>query len=131
MINEVNFDPEEIAYIKSDVNGAGDYSVGIVNSIERSLHQLNIDVTCKESGFLVVSEVHYPLRWKCTIDGNPAKVIETNQLIRGLMIPSGDHTIEFIYDRSSFNKGKIISGVSFIIALGLVGAGVYGKRKRT
>ncbi len=131
MINEVNFDPEEIAYIKSDVNGAGDYSVGIVNSIERSLHQLNIDVTCKEPGFLVVSEVHYPLRWKCTIDSNPAKVIETNQLIRGLMIPSGDHTIEFIYDRSSFNKGKIISGVSFIIALGLVGAGVYGKRKRT
>ena len=131
MINEVNFDPEEIAYIKSDVNGAGDYSVGIVNSIERSLHQLNIDVTCTEPGFLVVSEVHYPLRWKCTIDSNPAKVIETNQLIRGLMIPSGDHTIEFIYDRSSFNKGKIISGVSFIIALGLVGAGVYGKRKRT
>ena len=131
MINEVNFDPEEIAYIKSDVNGAGDYSVGIVNSIERSLHQLNINVTCTESGFLVVSEVHYPLRWKCTIDGNSAKAIETNQLIRGIIIPSGDHTIEFIYDRSSFNKGKIISGVSFIIALGLIGAGVYGKRKRT
>ena len=78
-----------------------------------------------------MSEVHYPLRWKCTIDGNSAKAIETNQLIRGIIIPSGDHTIEFIYDRSSFNKGKIISGVSFIIALGLIGAGVYGKRKRT
>jgi uncharacterized membrane protein YfhO len=77
-----------------------------------------------------VSEVHYPLRWKCTIDGNPTKVIETNQLIRGLMIPSGDHIIEFIYDRSSFNKGKMISGISFIIALGLIGTGIYRKRKK-
>jgi hypothetical protein len=46
------------------------------------------------------------------------------------MIPSGDHIIEFIYDRSSFNKGKMISGISFIIALGLIGTGIYGKRKK-
>jgi hypothetical protein len=130
MINEVNFDPEEIAYIKSEVNGAGDYAKGSINSIQRSLHKIKIDVSCEESGFLVVSEVHYPLRWKCTIDGNPTKVIETNQLIRGLMIPSGDHIIEFIYDRSSFNKGKMISGISFIIALGLIGTGIYRKRKK-
>jgi len=128
MINEVNFDPEEIAYIKSEDNGEGNYAVGSVISIERSLHKLKIDVVCTKPGFLVVSEVYYPLRWKCTIDGQATETIETNKLLRGVVIPSGEHTVEFIYDRSSFNKGKMISGISFVIALGLIGAGVYRKQ---
>jgi len=132
MIYEANFAPEDVAYIQTaNKEKAGQYSKGIVNTIEHSIHELKIDVSCNDPGFLVVSEVHYPLRWKCTIDGQTAETIETNKLIRGVVIPPGEHTVEFIYDRSSFNKGKIISGVSFIIALGLIGAGVYGKRKRT
>ena len=131
MINEANFKPEEIAYINSDIGGAGDYSKGTINNIEKSIHSLTINVSCTETGFLVVSEVHYPLRWKCTIDGQPVETIETNKLIRGIIIPKGEHTVKFIYDRSSFNKGKMISGISFIIALGLIGVGVYNKRRRS
>ena len=78
-----------------------------------------------------MSEVYYPVRWKCTIDGQTTETIETNKLIRGVVIPPGEHTVEFIYDRSSFNKGKLISGISLVIALGLIGAGVYRKRKKS
>ncbi len=131
MINEANFKPEEIAYIKSDIDGEGNYSKGIITSIEKTIHRIKINVTCEESGFLVVSEVHYPLRWKCTIDGQPVETIETNKLIRGIIIPKGEHTVKFIYDRSSFNKGTMISGFSFVIALGLIGVGVYNNRKRS
>lgn len=131
VINEANFDPENSAYIQlENEKSAGQYSTGIINKIERSIHELKIDVSCAELGFLVVSEVHYPLRWKCTIDGNPVETIETNKIIRGIVIPEGQHSIEFIYDRSSYNKGKMISTISFVIALGLIGAGVYTKRKR-
>ena len=132
MINEENFTPEDVAYIKTDDNEAtGDYTKGTVKNIERSLHYLKIDVDCEDSGFLVVSEVYYPVRWKCTIDGLTAETIETNKLIRGVVIPPGEHTVEFIYDRSSFNKGKMISGISLVIALGLIGAGVYSKSKKS
>ena len=132
MINEENFTPENVAYIKTDDNEAtGNYIKGTVKNIEKSLHYLKIDVDCEDSGFLVVSEVYYPVRWKCTIDGLTAETIETNKLIRGVVIPPGEHTVEFIYDRSSFNKGKLISGISLVIALGLIGAGVYSKSKKT
>lgn len=132
MINEENFAPENIAYIQMENERVGkQYSKGIVNNIERSIHEITIDVSCIDQGFLVVSEVHYPLRWKCTIDGQPAEVFETNKLIRGLLIPAGDHTVQFIYDRTSFNKGKLISGLSFILALGFISAGVYFNRNRT
>ncbi len=131
VINEAIFDPEDSAYIQlENEKSAGQYSTGIINKIERSIHELKIDVSCAEPGFLVVSEVHYPLRWKCTIDGNPVETIETNKIIRGIVIPEGQHSIEFIYDRSSYNKGKMISTISFVITLGLIGAGVYTKRKR-
>ena len=92
---------------------------------------MEIEVECEENGFLVVSEVHYPNRWRCTIDGEETDVMETNKLIRGILVPKGEHTVEFIYDRSSFNKGKMISGISFVIALGLIGAGMYTKRKKS
>jgi hypothetical protein len=131
MINEANFNPEDIAYIKSDDDRAGVYSKGTINNIEKSIHTLRLNVSCEEIGFLLVSEVHYPLRWKCTIDGQPAETIETNKLIRGIIIPKGEHTVKFIYDRSSFNKGKMISGLSFVIALGLLGVGIYNKRRRS
>jgi hypothetical protein len=131
MINESNFNPEDIAYIKSDDDRAGVYSKGTINNIEKSIHTLRLNVSCEEIGFLLVSEVHYPLRWKCTIDGQPAETIETNKLIRGIIIPKGEHTVKFIYDRSSFNKGKMISGLSFVIALGLLGVGIYNKRRRS
>ena len=47
MINEENFTPENVAYIKTDDNEAtGDYTKGTVKNIERSLHYLKIDVDC-------------------------------------------------------------------------------------
>ena len=132
MINEANFKPENTAYIQEEnEQHSGDYSIGKVNNINRSNHELSINVTCDKDGFLVVSEVHYPNRWHCTIDGEPANVIETNKLIRGVVIPEGEHIVKFIYDRSSFNKGKLISGVSFLLALGMIGFGQFRGRKRS
>ncbi|MDP7128801.1 MAG: hypothetical protein QGI00_14460, partial [Candidatus Marinimicrobia bacterium] len=132
MINETNFDPVRTAYIQQDNEDLpGKYTVGTIKSIQRSIHEITIDVDCPEEGFLVVSEVHYPNRWQCTLDSEPAEVVETNKLIRGVVIPKGEHTVRFNYDRSSFNKGKLISTISFVLAIGLIGAGMYTKRKKS
>ncbi len=131
MINEVTFDPANTAYVHLDNEDvSGKYSKGVVKHIERSIHEMSIDIICKEESFLVISEVHYPLRWKCTIDGLPVQTIETNKLIRGIKIPAGNHTVKFIYDRSSFNKGKMISFTSFLVALGFIGFGYFKNRKQ-
>jgi len=130
MINETTFDPAKIAYVhKTDNDVSGTYSKGIVNSIDRSIHKMEIEVSCKEDGFLVVSEVYFPLRWKCTVDGHSVETIETNKLIRGVRIPAGEHQVKFVYDKSSFNLGKMISFSSFIVALGFIGFGYYRIKK--
>ena len=47
MINEANFNPEDIAYIKSDDDRAGVYSKGTINNIEKSIHTLRLNVSCE------------------------------------------------------------------------------------
>ena len=73
-----------------------------------------------------MSEVFYPLRWKATIDDKEIEYLKTNGVIRGLIIPKGRHTVKFNYDRSSFNKGVIISLSSFFITIGMI---IFGYRK--
>ena len=46
-----------------------------------------------------------------------------------VVVPTGKHTIEFIYDKSAFNKGLTISLVSFVMALGFIGLGYFGNKK--
>lgn len=130
MINESNFQPDSIAYIQlDDMDVARAYTKGVVENIAQSIHKTELIVHCDSEGFLVVSEIYFPLRWQCTIDGEPVETIKTNQLIRGVVIPAGDHKVEFNYDKSSYNTGKNLSIISLIIAASLIGTGYYKNRK--
>jgi uncharacterized membrane protein YfhO len=87
------------------------------------LHELTVKTESTAEGFLVISEVYYPLRWKAKIDGKEVKYFETNGVIRGLIVPPGNHEVKFIYDRSSFRKGITISIVAFLLCIGIIAFG--------
>jgi len=121
-----SFDPTQIAYInetiKTKITGGGE----IINT-KYTPNCLKIETNNSEPGFLVLSEIYYPLRWKAMIDGKPVKIFETNGVIRGLEVPTGKHIIEFKYDKSVFHKGILISIVSFILAIGFIAFGLIKK----
>ena len=103
---------------------------GNIVESEFSIHNIKLKTTSPNAGFLVISEVYYPLRWKAKIDGEFFKTLETNGVIRGIVVPAGEHTIEFEYDRSVFHTGIIISIVSFILALGLIGFRLFRNKNQ-
>jgi uncharacterized membrane protein YfhO len=84
-------------------------------------------------GFAVMSEIYYPDGWKITIDKQPATCIRVNYVLRGMKIPAGKHTIEFVFEPDSFIIGEKISmAASGLLLLLLIGFGVkdfYLKRK--
>ncbi len=94
--------------------------------------EIDMDVNAPGPGnnFLVVSEVNYPPGWRATIDGNPTDIIQTNYLLRGLVVPAGHHTIRMEYVAPGFNTGKWISLVLNLLAFGIVAAGVVIERRR-
>jgi uncharacterized membrane protein YfhO len=121
------FEPEKVAYVsQNDISFNTKFSIGKINSINISLHKLEIETESDSTSFLIVSEVFYPLRWKATIDGEQIEYFKTNGVIRGLIIPKGRHKIVFNYDRSSFNKGVLISLSSFFLTIGMI---IFGYRK--
>ena len=102
----------------------------MIKSIDHSIHKITITTESTENQFLVLSEVFYPIRWKAFIDNNPIKTFQVNGILRGVIVPKGDHVIQFIYDKSSFNFGFSISLLSFMVSIGLIGFGFRRKKRK-
>ncbi|MFQ6606718.1 MAG: hypothetical protein ACE5DP_03590 [Fidelibacterota bacterium] len=126
MLKSPSFDPADVAYVtNSDEKGKRDYSVGKVDTIMTSIHRVTIQTTSNETGFLVVSEVDYPLRWKAFLDGREVSYEHVDGVLRGLEIPAGEHRVEFVYDKSAFHRGLYISLLSLGLCLGFIGFGLF------
>ena len=124
-----SFDPAKIAYVTNAQNVSANTGSKIVE-YKFSIHNIQLKTISQNTGYLVISEVHYPLRWKAKIDGESVNSIETNGVIRGIEVPIGEHVIEFEYDKSVFHTGILISILSFILAIGLIGFGFFKNKKQ-
>jgi hypothetical protein len=70
----------------------------------------------------VFSEIYYPEGWKAYIDGKESDHVRVNYLLRGMVIPAGEHEIRFSFKPESYFIGNKISYASSAIFL-LMAAG--------
>jgi len=82
-----------------------------------------------EQGFAVFSEVHYPKGFKVTIDGEEVDMLRANYILRALVVPAGDHTIEFSFEPKIYSIGSSIMTVFSILVLLLFVTTVYWSLK--
>jgi len=71
----------------------------------------------KNTQLAVFSEIYYPKGWSVYIDGEEVNYFRVNYLLRGLMIPKGEHEIVFEFKPNSFYVGNKIALGSSIIFL--------------
>ena len=84
------------------------------------------DYYSPKNEFVVFSEVYYPEGWKATIDGKPAKIIETDYILRGIAIPAGKHKIVMVFEPKPYTIGYNIAFIgSVLLVLLLVVALAY------
>lgn len=81
-------------------------------------------------GFAVFSEMYYSKGWNAYIDGKLTDHYRVDYALRGLPIPAGKHTVEFKFEPQVVKTGSMISLVSFVLMLGLIGGGIYLIRKK-
>jgi hypothetical protein len=81
----------------------------------------------------IFSEIYYEPDWKAYIDGKPAEYLRANYILRAMVIPEGDHVIEFRNEAPTMHQLDNITLVCSIVTL-LAVAGVlviyYRKRKK-
>jgi uncharacterized membrane protein YfhO len=81
----------------------------------------------------VFSEVYYEPDWRAYIDGKPAEYMRADYILRAMVIPAGDHVIEFKNEAPLYFKMNIVTIVSSIVLVVLAGGAIfmyYRKRKK-
>ncbi|HZK61811.1 MAG TPA: YfhO family protein, partial [Anaerovoracaceae bacterium] len=84
--------------------------------------ELHYKYSAQEEKLIVFSEIYYPAGWKSYIDGKESKYFRTNYVLRGMVVPSGDHEIKFVFQPSSYIIGNKISLASSVILILLLGS---------
>lgn len=69
---------------------------------------------------VVFSEIWYPAGWICRIDGNEVNPFRANYFLRGVMIPAGNHVVEWSFEPASYTKAVTINWIGSILVLAVV-----------
>jgi len=74
----------------------------------------------------VFSEIYYDKGWNAYVDGNKVPYFRVNYVLRGMIVPAGEHSIEFRFEPKVYETGETLSLISSIILLLLIiGGAVY------
>ncbi len=81
----------------------------------------------------VFSEIYYEPDWRAYIDGKPAEYLRANYILRAMMVPAGDHVIEFRNEAPLFHRMNIVTILGSVLLVLIAGGAifiVYRKKKQ-
>lgn len=76
--------------------------------------RMAISVSAPSQSILVMSEIAYPA-WHVEVDGQPATMLTVDHLLRGVVVPAGDHEVRLVYDSPATRWGMRLTGATVII----------------
>ncbi len=83
--------------------------------------EVRVDVDASRPAVLVLTDT-YADGWHVTVDGRPQHLAPVDEVMRGVVIPAGAHTVVFGYSSHARSIGELVS----LVALGLLLASVLG-----
>jgi hypothetical protein len=88
--------------------------------VARGINYVTIEANMQCRGIVVLGDVWFP-GWRATVDGRSSpEVLEMYGCLRGVVVDSGPHRIEFKYRPSTAMLGGAMSALGLFAALGLV-----------
>jgi len=90
---------------------------------------LEFNTQTDSTAFLTISEIYYPAGWKAFIDGEETEIYPANYILRGIIVPAGNHVIElkFAPEIYALSLKLSLSGMILTIILIIVGLVLYLK----
>ncbi len=122
-MNALNsFDPTAVAFVDERFKAAVPFtpvydSSAYIRLVENNNDEIKYDFNAATNQFAVFSEIYYPHGWDAYIDRKKTPYCKTNYALRGLAIPAGKHTIDFIFDPVSVKKGEQIGRYTNIFSV--------------
>ncbi len=131
-----NFDPLSTAIVHKEfadyIGNFDPQKAGTIKLTKYLPDELEYESDAPSDQLAVFSEVWYGpnLGWKAYIDGKSAEHIRANYILRAMKIPAGKHKIKFEFKPKSRETGKMISLISSLIVLAMMGFAVYKEFKK-
>jgi hypothetical protein len=95
-------------------------------SLREERNSRTIDLVVSQPGYLVLAYTHYP-GWRATVDGLPTEILRANYAFMALPLGPGEHQVMLRFRPMSLTLGAVISGLSLLVVIGIVG--LSGVRK--
>ncbi|MFW6189392.1 MAG: YfhO family protein [Planctomycetota bacterium] len=87
-------------------------------------HEVVLRARLERPGYLVLADQHYP-GWRVEVDGEPARLLRADYMLRAVRLGAGEHTVRFRYRPASFRLGAGLTALGLLLlAAGGVWCGV-------
>jgi len=95
---------------------------GVVTIKTRNENRIELLSTSDTGGLLVLSEIYYEPGWKATVNGKETPIYQTNHVLRSVEIPKGTTEVIFEYDKTNWQRTRLLSRFSLITVILILGA---------
>ncbi len=92
---------------------------GRVQILKYDREHVFCNVETMSEGYVVLLDSYYP-GWKAFVDSRPATILRANYAFRAVKVPSGNHTVEFLFRPTSFYLGLIVSSLVALAGITIV-----------
>ena len=130
-IKASTFDPRHKAFVSEQgLKVAPTDSTVSVKLTEYKDEVVTADVKASGNNFLFFGDSYVPTGWNAYVDNNETEIYRTNHGYMGIIVPAGQHKIEFRYAPESFYISKYLAlFLSSAVVLGLILVLVFQKKR--
>jgi hypothetical protein len=118
---------KNLGLLKPNFNSTG--KPAVIESISITPHRSTVTVTSTQPAYLVNMTKFYP-GWAATIDGAPTPLHRANYIYTAVQVPSGRHTIEYLFTPSAVHKLTLLPHAVFLLFLIVVAFHTFRRTDR-
>jgi hypothetical protein len=114
------FNPKDTAVMDeqdkiADLDGLQVDSSASIQLVQNKNDEITYKAKTNAKQLAVFSEIYYKDGWKAYIDDKETPIVKANYVLRGLVVPAGEHTIKFEFKPASITGARQIAGVASIL----------------
>ena len=136
-LNRDDFNPAQLAVIdkrfENELTGftPSRDSLASIYFLEYKPNYLKYETEASKDQLAVFSEIYFANGWNAYVDGQLKPHWRANYVLRSMIVPAGEHTVEFKFEPKIYRTGETISlAGSILLMLFVVGGVVLDVRAR-
>lgn len=126
-----NFDPRTTAIVDKRFTGLLDGfnpvadTLSVIRLESYAPNHLVYKSNTTNNRLAVFSEIYYPNGWNAYIDGQSVPHFRVNYVLRAMMVPAGQHTIDFRFEPKAYHTGETIAYFGSLLILLLIIVAIF------